>query len=165
MGDLYDPGFCEFQIEAVIEAARRVPQHLFISLTQRCKRAAPWHYRTPANWMHGYTARNQIEFVEGYRLLAEPARETGHRLFCSLEPLLEPICDDALLDLDLRRFAGLAIGSMSGPTAKPYVPDPDWGRQIIAWFSAVPRVQLYFKANWRKRLPGPWPMEKIPWPA
>jgi protein gp37 len=166
MGDLYDPAIKDSEINEILDIVACARQHLFIGLTQRVERATEWveHLKLLRNWIHGFTARKQIEFLEAVRLLVPAARLVGARLFCSFEPLLGSIIDEDLRFIDWGAFAGITIGALSGPESPDHEIRREWGENIR--YHLQGRVPLYFKANWRKAFPErEWPMEKIPWPA
>lgn len=145
MGDL----FCEvtslYEIDRVIDTALMRPQHTFLILTKRPRRAVKyarfWEAHTGQwpfadNIILGTTVTNQRDAINHIPYLRQLR---PNRVFVSLEPLLDPVHlydhreypersrqngpAQYLLDVDQ-----VIVGGESGPGARPM--DPDWVRSI-----------------------------------
>jgi protein gp37 len=95
--------------------------HTYQVLTKRAERLADLSRRFPSGphiWM-GVSVESA-----GHTWRIEHLRQThAHTRFLSLEPLLGPLNDLNLTDIDW-----VIVGGESGPKARPM--DPDWARSI-----------------------------------
>lgn len=121
MSDLFHDKVPLEYIQQVFNVAERAPQHIFQVLTKRSKRLKRLAGKLtwPDNLWMGVTVERQ-EYA--YRI--KDLRATGAAIkFLSLEPLLGP-----LTDLDLAEIDWAIVGGESGPGARPMA--PDWAREI-----------------------------------
>ncbi len=112
MGDLFHEDVPLTFVLEVFEVMRQASQHTFQLLTKRSARLAELNEQIdwPSNVWMGVTAENG-----DYKYRVDHLRSTGARIkFLSLEPLLGPIHDLDLTDIDW-----VIVGGESGPGARP----------------------------------------------
>ncbi|HCU25335.1 MAG TPA: hypothetical protein DF383_09970, partial [Deltaproteobacteria bacterium] len=117
MSDLFHKDIPLAYIHRVFEVMAQAQQHRFQLLTKRSDRLAELNSKlvwTPNIWM-GVSVEN-----DEFRGRIDELRSTDAQTkFLSLEPLLGP-----LNDLDLHDIDWVIVGGESGPQARPM--DPDW---------------------------------------
>ena len=121
MSDLFHEDVPEEFIQAVFGVMTRTPRHIYQVLTKRADRLAAVSPQLawPANVWMGVSVES-ADFADRIDWL----RSTGAKVkFLSLEPLLGP-----LPDLDLRDIDWVIVGGESGPGARPM--DPAWVRDL-----------------------------------
>jgi protein gp37 len=121
MSDLFHEDVPSDFIVRIFDIMRRADWHVFQVLTKRSSRLAelasdlPW----PQNVWMGVTVESHR-----YTFRIDDLRRTGaHIKFVSLEPLLGPI-----RDLDVREVDWVIVGGESGPRARPM--KRSWATQI-----------------------------------
>lgn len=121
MSDLFHKAVSSEYIQAVFGVMNQSPQHTFQVLTKRPGRVSQLDARldwTPNIWLGA-----SIE-SDGWLHRLDRLKATGaHTKFLSLEPLLGP-----LRDLDLSDIDWVIVGGESGPGARPM--SADWVRDI-----------------------------------
>lgn len=121
MSDLFHEEVPLSYIRRVFDVMARADWHRFQILTKRADRLAELSWAldwAPNMWM-GVSVEN-----DRYRGRIDRLRETGaHVKFLSLEPLLGP-----LPDLDLTDIDWVIVGGESGPRARPM--DPAWALNL-----------------------------------
>jgi len=153
MGDLFHESVPDEWIHAVVDVARRCPQHTFQLLTKRPERFAAFFDAYPAAYVGnplalpsniwlGVSVEDQATADERIPLLL---RVPAAVRFVSAEPLLGPIAIDRYLSdwwhnrnsgvvtddgpvESTGRLAWLICGGESGPGARPM--HPDWARGL-----------------------------------
>jgi protein gp37 len=135
MSDLFHEDVPTDFILRVFDVMRRADRHVFQVLTKRSSRLAelaldlPW----PVNVWMGVTVESHR-----YTFRIDDLRRTGaHIKFLSLEPLLGPIPD-----LDLREVDWIIVGGESGPGARPM--KRSWAIEIREQ-SERAKVPFFFK--------------------
>ena len=121
MSDLFHKRVPATFIEAVFDVMNRASQHTFQILTKRPDRVVQLGRRlrwTPNIWLG-----TSIESERWLGRLARLRDTDAHTKFLSLEPLLGP-----LLDIPLQEIDWVIVGGESGPGARPM--DIDWVRDI-----------------------------------
>jgi protein gp37 len=117
MSDLFHDDVPVSYIGEVFDVMRRASWHRFQVLTKRSERLASLNsqLKWAANIWMGVSVEN-----DRYRFRIEDLRATGaHVKFLSLEPLLGPLRNLKLSDIDW-----VIVGGESGPGARPM--DPAW---------------------------------------
>jgi protein gp37 len=112
MSDLFHEQVPFEYVEQIFDVMTRANQHVFQILTKRSKRLVRLGAKIawPANVWMGVTVENMR-----YRFRIDDLRKTGAAIkFLSLEPLLGP-----LPDLDLADIDWAIVGGESGPGARP----------------------------------------------
>jgi protein gp37 len=121
MSDLFHMDVPDEYIGRVFDAMNNANWHTYQVLTKRAERLADLSRRFPSGphiWM-GVSVESA-----GHTWRIEHLRQThAHTRFLSLEPLLGPLNDLNLTDIDW-----VIVGGESGPKARPM--DPDWARSI-----------------------------------
>ena len=121
MSDLFHKDVPLEYIQRVFDVMRRAHWHRFQVLTKRAERLAKQSAKlewAPHIWM-GVSVES-----DEYRSRVDLLRSTGAMTkFLSLEPLLGP-----LHDLDLRDIDWVIVGGESGPKARPM--DPAWATDL-----------------------------------
>ncbi len=135
MSDLFHEEVPLSYIRRVFDVMARADWHRFQILTKRADRLAELSWTldwTPNMWM-GVSVES-----DRYRGRIDRLRETGaHVKFLSLEPLLGP-----LPDLDLTDIDWVIVGGESGPRARPM--DPAWALDLRDQCRAA-NVPFFFK--------------------
>jgi protein gp37 len=117
MSDLFHKDVSLEFILKVFDVMQRSPQHCFQVLTKRSKRLVQLNSRLPwpGNVWMGVTVEN-----DDYTFRIEDLKQTGAAVkFISFEPLLGPISDVSLDDIEWA-----IVGGESGPGARPM--QPEW---------------------------------------
>ena len=146
MSDLFHKDVPFEFIQRVFEVMTQASQHRFQVLTKRPERVAELseHLSWPENVWMGTSVENS-RYVDRIDSL----RETGAKTkFLSLEPLLGP-----LIDLNLVEIDWVIVGGESGPGARPM--DANWALDIRDQCQAA-NVAFFFK-QWggvNKKLTG-----------
>jgi protein gp37 len=137
------------ELNRMVSKFRKHPQHQFLMLTKRAARIQDMFLRTykysrrywPDNVWVGVTIENA-----DYMKRADELRRSFAKIkYLSLEPLLSP-----LPDLDLTDIDWVIVGGESGPGARPM--EEDWVRDIVAQCKAA-GVPVFYKqrmANGKK---------------
>ncbi len=135
MSDLFHEEVPLSYIRRVFDVMARADWHRFQILTKRADRSAELSWAldwAPNMWM-GVSVES-----DRYRGRIDRLRQTGaHVKFLSLEPLLGP-----LPDLDLTDIDWVIVGGESGPRARPM--DPAWALDLRDQCRGA-RVPFFFK--------------------
>lgn len=117
MSDTFNEKISDEQIDKILAACGKYPQHVFQVLTKRAERVPGFIY--PKNVWLGVT----VELAK-YKSRIDYLRKTDAKIkFLSCEPLLGD-----LGELDLTGIDWVICGGESGPNARPM--HPDWVRNI-----------------------------------
>lgn len=117
MSDTFNEKISDEQIDKILAACGKYPQHVFQVLTKRAERVPGFTY--PKNIWLGVT----VELAK-YKSRIDYLRKTDAKIkFLSCEPLLGD-----LGELDLTGIDWVICGGESGPNARPM--HPDWVRNI-----------------------------------
>jgi protein gp37 len=135
MSDLFHDDVAVSYIRQVFDVMRRASWHRFQVLTKRSERLASLNSQiewAPNIWM-GVSVEN-----DRYRFRIDNLRSTNaHVKFLSLEPLLGPLTNLNLSDVDW-----VIVGGESGPGARPM--DPAWATDLRDQCRRA-RVPFFFK--------------------
>lgn len=120
MTDLFGEWVPDEWIEAVFDACRKAPQHVYMFLTKNWRRyqqlAEAEKLPTEENFWYGSTITNpEMSFFWS----------TGHNTFLSIEPLLRPINFTVFVPIKW-----VIIGAMTGPGSKGHQPAREWVETI-----------------------------------
>lgn len=110
MSDLFHPLVPDEMIRSVIALARQFPEHIWILLTKRPKRAAEFDVIWPENIWLGTSVGSGPggEYPDTTHRIDQLRQADAETLFISAEPLIEP-----LGDLDLDPFDWMIVGGES----------------------------------------------------
>ena len=121
MSDLFHKSVPTTFIQSVFHAMNESPQHKFQVLTKRPARVCQLNGKV--NWTSNIWLGVSIESERWVDRLQKLKDTDAHIKFLSLEPLLGPLSNLDLTDIDW-----VIVGGESGPKARPI--DPDWVREI-----------------------------------
>ncbi len=121
MSDLFHESVSSRFIEAVFEVMNRASQHTFQVLTKRPGRVVALDERLC--WTSNIWLGTSIESERWMRRLDQLKATGAHTKFLSLEPLLGPLAEIPLQEIDW-----VIVGGESGPGARPM--EADWVRDI-----------------------------------
>lgn len=137
MSDLFHRSVPTDFIKNVFEIMNQVPQHTFQILTKRPSRIVALDSKL--DWTPNIWLGTSIESERWLNRLSQ-LKETGAQTrFLSLEPLLGP-----LPDLDLADIDWVIVGGESGPGARPM--QADWVREIRD--NCIARKIPFFFKQW-----------------
>jgi protein gp37 len=135
MSDLFHQDVPIEYIHRVFDVMRRAHWHRFQVLTKRAERLAK--LSTKLEWAPNIWMGVSVE-SDKYTSRIDELRSTGALTkFLSLEPLLGP-----LHDLDLRDIDWVIVGGESGPKARPM--DPSWATDLRDQCKRA-KVPFFFK--------------------
>jgi protein gp37 len=135
MSDLFHSGVPFSFIQRVFDVMRRAHWHTFQVLTKRSDRLLELNSEIdwPENVWMGVSVEN-----EKYKFRIDDLRKTDAKIkFLSLEPLLGP-----LADLNLRNIDWVIVGGESGPGARPML--QEWVEDIRDQCNSA-QVAFFFK--------------------
>lgn len=143
MSDTFHVSVEDWQIQAILDACKQHPQHIFQILTKRATRINDFKY--PDNVWLGVTVEAQ-----DYKNRISYLKDTNAKVkFLSCEPLLSD-----LGELDLSGIDWVIAGGESGQHARPM--HPDWVRNIQKQCEKQ-NVPFFFK-QWGEWAPG-WALD------
>lgn len=178
MSDLMGHWVPDEQVEAVLDVARRAPQHTFQLLTKNAPRLLKFNFppnvwvgvsAPPSHFMgRPLNAEQQRRYV--FRALDVLAQLTMPVRWFSIEPLsfdfqevLEAWArvDGSRYDMHYLPLEWVVIGAATnGP--KVYQPEPEWVRKLLVHLCEHDGIPVFFKGNLRGNpAADPW-LEEFP---
>lgn len=139
MGDLFSDGVRPDWLEAVVEAIRQKPDHVFLALTKWTENIGIPTWTLPNMWLGtSVTCQSDVHRIQELKRALPKAHK-----FISFEPLHGPI------DADLTDIEWVIIGAETGNCMGKVAPDPEW---VEALRKQAERkdVPVFFKDNLRR---------------
>jgi protein gp37 len=123
MGDIFHEKISDDHIRQILDVIKDNPQHTFLVLTKRIKRATDWNLSTLKNLWLGYSASTQTDLIKG---VDDLFRTNARIKWLSLEPLIGSI---DLFSANCINIDWIVVGVESGNKRRPcYL---TWIREIV----------------------------------
>lgn len=139
MGDLFGGWVPDKWIEAVFDACKRAPQHIYMFLTKNpdryCKLANSGKLPREENFWYGTTVTHKGDPFFGGSI--------HYNTFLSIEPLMED------LEAGIGSFGGarwIIVGAMTGPGSKDRQPRREWVENILET-ARLTHAAVFMKGN------------------
>ena len=161
MADLFGEWVPDAWIQEVFKAGDAAPQHRYMFLTKNPKRYAELRAKgiqPPANSWIGTSTTTDTEAKERTLALSE-CWNVNANWFVSVEPLLEPMSDEALEDLGAMQW--VIIGAETGNSKNKVIPEREWVDEIVDACAKV-GTPVFMKESLRE-LMGDDFRQEFPW--
>lgn len=139
MGDLFGDWVPDTWIDAVFDACKRAPQHIYLFLTKNpnryCKLANSGKLPAEKNFWYGTSVTHKGDLFFNGSVI--------YNTFLSIEPLMED------LEADIGSFGGvrwIIVGAMTGPGSKKYQPRREWVENIVE-AAKLTQAAVFMKEN------------------